>query len=108
MYLTVKRPTGRLLFSLPTYDGIYTRKNGTFQLRIVNKLLPKDLWATFDTYDAADQYGKQLEGLLAQGVVPTALLERTKSTQVIWTVHRCVAEYIRDNAVPVSEIKLLV
>jgi hypothetical protein len=29
---------------------IYTHKNGTFQLRIVNKLLPKDLWATFDSY----------------------------------------------------------
>jgi hypothetical protein len=31
---------------------IYMRKNGTFQLRIVNKLLPKDVWATFNSYEA--------------------------------------------------------
>jgi hypothetical protein len=29
--------------------------------------LPKTLWATFDTFEQADAYAKQLEGLLAQG-----------------------------------------
>jgi hypothetical protein len=33
-----------------------------FQLRVNHRLLPKDLWATFDDYDTAERYGKQLEG----------------------------------------------
>lgn len=78
-----------------------------FQLRISHKLLPKDLWATFDTRDAAEQYARQLEGLLAQGIVPAALLERDKPKQEIWTVHRCIAEYLRHNSVPLSDRKLL-
>jgi integrase len=78
-----------------------------FQLRISHKLLPKDLWATFDTREAAEQYGKQLEGLLAQGIVPAALLDRDQPRQEIWTVHRCIAEYLRHNAVPLSDEKLL-
>jgi hypothetical protein len=40
-----------------------------FQLRVSHKLLPKNLWATFDTREAAEQYGRQLEGLLAQGSI---------------------------------------
>jgi len=82
-------------------------RSGTFQLCIKNKLLPKTLWATFDTFEVAEQYGKQLEGLLAQGIIPAALLERTTATREIWTVSRCIAEYLRHNCTPVSEIKLL-
>jgi integrase len=78
-----------------------------FQLRIKHKLLPKDLWATFDTREAAEQYGRQLEGLLAQGIVPAALLEREQPKTEIWTVQRCIVEYLRHNPVPVSEQKLL-
>jgi hypothetical protein len=43
-------------------------------LRISHKLLPKDLWATFDTREAAEQYGRQLEGLLAQHIARHLLL----------------------------------
>jgi hypothetical protein len=57
-----------------------------FQLRVSHKLLPKDLWATFDTREAAEQYGRQLEGLLAQRIVPAALLERDQPRNEIWTV----------------------
>lgn len=78
-----------------------------FQLRISHRLLSKDLWATFDTRDAAEQYGRQLEGLLAQGIVPAALLERDQPRHEIWTVQRCIIEYIRHNAVPLSEQKVL-
>jgi len=78
-----------------------------FQLRIVHKLLPKPLWATFDTREAAEQYGRQLEGLLAQGIVPAALLERETPKQEIWTVQRCIVEYLRHNSVPLSDQKLL-
>lgn len=86
---------------------IKQRANGTFQLRVSSKLLPKPLYATFDSLEQAQAYGNQLEGLLAQGVVPTSLLERTKAGQEIWTVSRCIAEYIRHNAVPLSDVKLL-
>lgn len=81
--------------------------SGKFQLCIKNKLLPKTLWLTFDERDVAEQYGAQLDGLLAQGIVPVSLLERSKSTREIWTIPRCIAEYLRNNSVPLSDIKLL-
>ena len=81
--------------------------NGTFQLRVSSKLLDKPLYATVDTLDQAQTYDTQLEGLLAQGIVPKSLLERTKTGQEIWTVSHCVCEYLRENSVPVSDSKLL-
>jgi len=81
--------------------------SGTFQLCIKNKLLPKTLWVTFDTFEAAQQYGSQLEGLLAQGVIPAALLKPDSVKVGGWTIGRCIAEYLRHNSIPVSEIKLL-
>jgi integrase len=87
--------------------SIKKTRSGTFQLRVKNKLLPKIFWATFDTYDQAHQYGEQLERLLAQGIVPASLLEQEPPKRTAWTISRCIAEYIRHNAVPVSDIKLL-
>ena len=81
--------------------------SGSFQLSVKNRLLPKTLWATFDSFEQAEAYGKQLEGLLAQGIVPVSLLERTTPSREIWTVARCIAEYVRNNDVPVSDIKVL-
>jgi hypothetical protein len=76
--------------------------SGTFQIRVANKLLPKTFWATFDTHEFADAYATQLEALLAQGIVPVSLLERDSALQETWMVARCMAEYIRNNDVPVS------
>jgi hypothetical protein len=45
-------------------------RSGTFQLCVRHKQLPKRLWAILDTCEQADQYGTQLERLLAQGIVP--------------------------------------
>lgn len=78
-----------------------------YQLCVTHKLLPKRLWITFDDYEAAEQYGRQLESLLEQGIVPASLLEKKSSKGEIWTVHRCVAEYRRHNSVPLSDQKLL-
>jgi len=36
-----------------------------YQLCVTHKLLLKRLWITFDDYEAAEQYGRQLESLLA-------------------------------------------
>lgn len=67
------------------YDGIMASikklPSGSFQLSVKNRLLPKTLWVTFDSFEQADAYGKQLEGLLAQGIVPASLLERTTPTR---------------------------
>lgn len=87
--------------------SIKQTRSGAFQLRVKNKLLPKTLWATFDTRDAAEQYGTQLERLLKQGIVPSSLLQETPPKQQAWTVCRCIAEYLRHNAVPESDVKLL-
>jgi hypothetical protein len=98
----------RLEASCDASHGFHqSRKNGTFQLCIKNRLLPKSLWATFDTFEAASAYGQQLEGLLAQGIVPASLRERTTPAHEIWTVPRCIAEYVRNNEVPHSDVKLL-
>ncbi|MDM0045694.1 tyrosine-type recombinase/integrase [Variovorax dokdonensis] len=44
-----------------------------FQLRVVNKLLPKPYYDTFDTEAEARAYGEQLERLLKNGIVPREL-----------------------------------
>ena len=87
--------------------SIKKTRSGTFQLCVRHKLLPKRLWATFDTYEQADQYGTQLERLLAQGIVPASLLEQEPPKRTAWTIARCITEYIRHNAVPLSDVKLL-
>lgn len=81
--------------------------SSTFQLCVKNRLLPKTLWAAFDTREAAEQFGSQLERLLGQGIVPSALLEQTSPKPQSWTVGRCIAEYLCHNAVPESDVKLL-
>ena len=87
--------------------SIKKTRSGTFQLCVKNKLLPKTFWATFDTFEQAEQYGHQLERLLAQGIVPAALLEQAPSRPASWAIGRCISEYIRNNPVPVSDVKLL-
>ncbi|MDB5908151.1 MAG: hypothetical protein JWP34_2265 [Massilia sp.] len=78
---------------------LHTRPYG-FQIRVTNKLTPKDLWTPFDTRGAAEQYMHQLDALLDQGIVPAALLERSNVRRTIWTVQRCVVEYVLNDAVP--------
>jgi len=81
--------------------------SGTFQICVRHRLLPKTLWATFDTEVQAESYAHQLEALLGQGIVPSMLLERTTPSREIWTVTRCIVEYQRHNALALSEVKLL-
>jgi hypothetical protein len=63
--------------------SIKKTRSGTFQLCVKNKLLPKTFWATFDTF------------------------EQAPPKRASWTIGRCIAEYIRNNPVPVSDVKLL-
>ncbi len=94
----------------PTLDAWRRSKktpNGSFQLSIKNKLLPKTFWATFASYEEAERFGKHLDALLAQGIVPESLHQAAPKPSASWSVDRCVAEYVRANSVPLSEVKLL-
>lgn len=62
------------------------------QMRIVHRLLPKLLYATFDGEDQACGYAVHLESLLAHGIVPAGLFERTEACKEIWLVSRCILE----------------
>lgn len=86
---------------------IKTNPSGTFQLRITNKLLPKDFYSTFNTREAAVEYGNRLENLLKQGIVPQALLERKSDDKASWIVSRCIVEYIKAGGVPDSTERVL-
>ena len=81
--------------------------NNKFQLTVKNKLLPKTFYATFDDRAAAEQYGKQMEGLRAQGVVPNSLLSKPDGSHKGWTIQRCIAEYMRAKSIKKSEEMLL-
>ena len=48
---------------------------GNFELCIRSKLLPKRVFLTFPTREAAETYGKQVDELLRAGVVPPGLVE---------------------------------
>lgn len=77
------------------------------QMRIIHRLLPKPLYATFDAESQARAYAAHLESLLAHGIVPVGLFERTEARKEIWLVSRCIIEYQRTNAVPKSDLLLL-
>lgn len=50
-------------------------KSGKYELRIRSKLLPKDVYLTFDDEAEAHAYGDQAKSLLADGIVPAAFLD---------------------------------
>ena len=87
-------------------------KNGKFQVRIKNKVLPKPLFFTFDTEAEARSYADNATSLLKQGVVPQVLMDLSaqKKDSADATQHR-VAAVIRSylGAAPVtdSDAKLL-
>jgi integrase len=81
--------------------------SGAFQIRVVSKLLPKPFYATFNTREEAVAYSDQLKLLLSQGIVPKAMLEDSREVRTTWTVGRCIAEFLRNESVAISEIKLL-
>ncbi len=48
--------------------------SGKFELQIKHRLLPKRIYLTFDTAQAAESYGDQAKALLDSGIVPVGLL----------------------------------
>lgn len=66
------------------------RKNGTVELCIKHRLLPRPAYFTFDTLELADAYESQLQRLLAAGHVPPELLQPDSPVQPL------LAHVIRD------------
>lgn len=81
--------------------------SGAFQIRVTSKLLPKPFYASFETREQALAYSNHLRELLAQGIVPQALLKVQETVRQEWMISRCIAEYLRSESVPISEVKLL-
>lgn len=52
---------------------------GRYELTIRSKLLPKPVYMTFDDQAEAQQYGHQVDQLLAAGVVPAGLVQQNAS-----------------------------
>ena len=55
--------------------SIQETKNGKFQVRIKNKVLPKPLFFTFASRDEAVAYADNATAMLKQGIVPQVLLD---------------------------------
>lgn len=53
-----------------------TKRGNAWQVRIENKILPKTIFATFDSEPEAAAYARYIEDMLHRGVVPLELLER--------------------------------
>ena len=61
--------------------SIQETKNGKFQVRIKNKVLPKPLFFTFDSRDEAVAYADNATAMLKQGIVPQVLLDLSVDKQ---------------------------
>lgn len=69
--------------------GVRKTPSGKFELRITHRLLPKAVYLTFTSEDAALAYGTQARELLDSGVVPAGLVEEKKvPTQTLHSVIR--------------------
>lgn len=53
-------------------------RSGKFELKISNKLLPKNVYLTFDTMADAEAFGREAEQLLKAGIVPAGLINVSK------------------------------
>lgn len=69
--------------------------SGNYELRIRNRLLPKDVYFTFSNEEKAAEYGRQIEELLAAGVVPKELVEEKKIDGTLGSVIRAWLDHGR-------------
>ena len=77
-------------------------RGGSFQLRVKHRLLAKPYIKTFEDRDEADRYGKQLEALLAQGIVPEGI-DRPKGALASRLLIEVIREYSLRARVAVSD-----
>jgi len=62
---------------------IRQRGNGTFELRVVNKALPRPFYSTHDTRQEAEDYARRLVEALGRGQVPPELLTPIQTRRIM-------------------------
>ena len=86
--------------------SIQETKNGKFQVRIKNKVLPKPLFFTFDSRDEAVAYADNATAMLKQGIVPQVLLDLSvEKQQAVDASSPLLVQVVRSyvDAAPVAE-----
>lgn len=84
---------------------IRKRANGTFELRVVHRLLPRPFYATFDDHHAATDYGQRLVVALDRGDVPPELREAAAARSV--TLEKVLGTYLTNAPVAASDRPLV-
>lgn len=80
------------------------RANGRWEFRIKHKLLPKDIYYTFDSEEEGDNYVKVVEAMLAKGEVPPSLDKLGFNPQILRDV---IIAYEKSVDVPDSDVRIL-
>lgn len=83
---------------------IRERTNGTFELRIVHKSLPKPYYSTHDDRPTAERYAKEIVKALALGYVPPELKDEARQSLPISQILRA---YLKDGPVSPSDRNLV-
>ena len=85
------------------------RKRGNRWEFVVRRkgLLDKPLYQTFATEEEGDAWCKQLERMLDEGIVPKAVVERTKARDQLTTLAVAVRDYRSTNAVSDADDPIL-
>ena len=79
---------------------IRERTNGTFELRIVHKSLPKPYYSTHDDRETAERYAKEVVKALTLGYVPPELKEEARQSLPMTQVLRA---YLKDGAIAATD-----
>lgn len=80
---------------------IKKRANGTYEIQVTHKLLPKRFYGTADTEKQARSYGERLEDMLNRGIVPPELQAKTPAKRTKLSV--VLGDYLRAVAVAKSD-----
>jgi integrase len=84
---------------------IRERANGTFELRIIHKSLPRPYYSTHDDRAAAERYALEMERALALGYVPPELKEDTRASLPISQLLR---HYLNHGSIADSDREMVV
>ncbi|PIG09940.1 tyrosine-type recombinase/integrase [Comamonas sp. 26] len=82
-------------------------RTGRFELTIRNKLLPKPVYLSFDTREAAETYGKQCDMLLAGGVVPPNLINTEVQPKVTERLRYIIGAWMDTGQPAKSDLEIL-
>jgi integrase len=79
---------------------IRRRANGTFEMRVVHRLLPKPFYSTHDSEAQAKEYAGRLIAALDRGQVPPELQAKSKTVEDRRKLSNILRDYL--NAAPIA------